>query len=289
MMVDIIIPTFNRCSVLDRAIKSVFHQTFKNYILWVVDDGSTDNTLSILQKWQSIFPPSSMRVIHLPKRRGVSVARNKGIQAGKAYWLAFLDSDDEWKSDKLSTQMQWIKNNPSHYLVHTDEIWIRNGTKLNPKKKHKKKGGRVFIDNLELCRISPSSVIINRSFFNKIGLFKENFLVCEDYELWLRVCSRIEVGFIKTPLLIKYGGHADQLSKKYKAMDEWRVRAMATHLNNPYLTKEEKKQLIFVLQKKCSILLNGYKKHNNYKNMEEIKSIYRSSTSTGISPRLWRS
>ena len=274
MIVDVIIPTFNRSATLDRTLQSVFHQKFKEYILWVVDDGSTDNTSLLLKKWQSLFPTGQMKIISLSNNKGVSTARNLGIKTGQAPWVAFLDSDDEWKKNKLLQQVEWSKKYPRCPLIHTEEIWVRNGKRVNPKKKHKKRGGRIFTHNLPLCCISPSSVIIKRDFLNKIGLFREDFPVCEDYELWLRVTSQTEVGFINTPLLIKYGGHSDQLSKKYKAMDEWRVRALVGHLNNHSLTKEEKQQLLQILTQKCEILLNGYKKHKNYKNQKEIEEIY---------------
>lgn len=274
MIVDVILPTFNRSSTLDRAIRSVFNQEFKKYILWVVDDGSKDNTLPLLKHWQTIFPPGKMNIISQNENKGVSTARNLGIKAGQAPWLAFLDSDDEWNKSKLLQQIEWSKKYPHYPLIHTEEIWIRNGKRVNPKKKHKKTGGRIFSQSLHLCCISPSSVIVKRDFLHKIGLFRENFPVCEDYELWLRITSQVEVGFINTPLVIKHGGHLDQLSKKYIAMDEWRVRALAGHLNNPSITKEEKQQLLQVLIQKCETLLNGYEKHNNYKHQKEIEEIY---------------
>ena len=272
--VDIIIPTFNRSSILDRAIQSVLNQQFKQYILWVVDDGSTDDTPLILKKWQSLFPAQKMRIITLPDNKGVSSARNAGIQMGQAPWLAFLDSDDEWMKEKLSQQMKWAIEHPEHPLIHTEELWIRKGKRVNPKKKHQKKGGRVFINNLDMCRISPSSVMIKREYLNKVGLFREDFPVCEDYELWLRITSQTEVGFVTTPLIIKYGGHPDQLSQKYKVMDEWRVRALTSHLNSSFISKEEKQKLTYILNQKCRILLKGYQKYNNYKNEAEIRKIY---------------
>ena len=273
-MIDVVIPTFNRARFLGRAIRSVFRQTFRQYILWVVDDGSTDNTSPVLNTWQALFPQGQMRVIKLVGNKGVSFARNTGIRAGCAPYLAFLDSDDEWMTDKLARQMEWVKKHPVRPLIHTEEIWIRNGRRVNQKKKHQKKGGRVFMHSLEFCRISPSSAMIKRSFLNSIGLFREDFPVCEDYELWLRVSARAEVGFIKQPLIIKYGGHAGQLSKKYKAVDEWRVRAMALLRDSPFISGEEKQQLIETLRKKCRILLKGYKKHSNFAHFAEIQKIY---------------
>ena len=272
--VDIIIPTFNRAHTLDRALASVKKQDFQNFQLWVVDDGSTDATQTLLKKWRKHFLTGQMHILHNESNRGVSAARNRGIKAGQAPWLAFLDSDDEWLPQKLKQQTEWIKHYPQHLLIHTEEIWIRKGHRVNPKKKHIKKGGRIFSHNLDMCRISPSSVIIQRAFLESVSLFREDFPVCEDYELWLKLCSRTDTGFIKTPLIIKYGGHEGQLSHKYKAMDEWRVRALSEHLNSPFVTQQEQQELIKVLIHKCEILLKGYEKHSNFKNKKEIKTFY---------------
>ena len=273
-MVDIILPVYNRLHPLDRAIASVFHQTRLHFILWVIDDGSSMDLSPVLQKWVPQFPKGQMQILKNNKNNGVSQARNKGILQGRGRWIAFLDSDDEWLNSKLQKQMKHAENHPEHKLIHTNEIWIRRGLRTNQKKIHKKKGGRIFSHNLPMCRISPSSCLIEREFLLKAGLFNESFPVCEDYELWLRLCLKTEVGFIEEPLVIKYGGHPDQLSRKYKAMDEWRVRAMSQHLNNPELQPFEKDMLVSELKKKCEILLKGYKKHKNFKNQEEILKIY---------------
>ena len=272
--VDIIIPTFNRAYTLDRALASVKKQNFQDFQLWIVDDASTDDTLSLLKKWQKHFSTGQMQILQNKNNKGVSATRNKGILAGKAPWLTFLDSDDEWLPNKLEQQIEWSKQHPEHLLIHTEEIWIRNGRRVNPKKKHIKKGGRIFSHNLDMCRISPSSAMIQRAFLESSGLFKESFPVCEDYELWLRLCSRTDTGFIETPLIIKYGGHEGQLSHKYKAMDEWRVRALSEHLNNPFITSSERQELIKTLINKCEILLKGYQKHGNFINEKEIKTLY---------------
>ena len=282
-LIDIVIPTFNRSHTLNRALTSIKKQSFQDFQLWVVDDGSTDDTSILLKKWQKKFYKGQMHILQSQNNQGVSAARNQGIAAGKAPWLAFLDSDDEWLPHKLQQQMKWSTGYPQHMLIHTEEIWIRNGQRVNPKKKHIKKGGRIFSHNLDMCRISPSSAIIQRAFLKSVGLFREDFPVCEDYELWLRVCSQTDTGFIKTPLIIKYGGHEGQLSHKYKAMDEWRVRALSTHLNSPFITQPEQEKLIEVLIHKCQILLNGYQKHGNFRNETEIKTIYQKALNCKIS------
>ncbi|MBU0650624.1 glycosyltransferase, partial [bacterium] len=124
---------------------------------------------------------------HYQKNSGVSSARNKGILLSKGKYLAFLDSDDEWKKNKLKKQIEFFKENPALKICQTDEEWIRNGKWINQKKIHQKKSGWIFEPSLELCLISPSSVIIHKDIFDHIGLFDETLMACEDYDLWLRI------------------------------------------------------------------------------------------------------
>ena len=270
-MVDIIIPSHNRKELLKRAVSSVEKQTFKDWFLWVVDDGSEDGTVESIRKaFKGKFP---FKVISSLKREGVSAARNRGICQGRREWIAFLDSDDEWLPEKLKVQLDYLKENPSFSFVHSNELWFKGGYPFPQKKKHKKEGGRIFARSTGLCCISPSAVLIRRSLLEKVGLFREDFPVCEDYELWLRVTSRFPVGFVEKPLIIKHGGHRDQLSRKYKAMDYWRVKALEPFLRSSLITEEERKIVRKVLIKKCQILLRGYEKHKNLQNRKEVKYI----------------
>lgn len=269
-LVDIVIPTYNRKELLKRAVQSVQNQSYKNWKLFIVDDGSTDGTTnSSYEEQNNIF------ILKLKNNKGVSHARNQGIKQGKADWIAFLDSDDEWLPEKLEKQIKYAQNYPQYPVIHCNEIWFKNGKVFNQKKKHKKQGGRIFIPSVKLCCISPSAVLIKRNLFKTIGLFKENFPVCEDYELWLRITSRYEVGFIDKPLLVKHGGHSDQLSKKYFAMDYWRIKALHPYLKDRNLFQEEKQELKKTLLAKCEILLKGYTKHKNFKDQKEIEKIYK--------------
>lgn len=267
-LVDIVIPTYNRKELLKRAVQSVQNQSYKNWKLFIVDDGSTDGT-------KNISYGKKINIITSKNNRGVSHARNQGIKHGKADWIAFLDSDDEWLPEKLEKQIKYAKNHPQYPLIHCNEVWFKNGKTFNQKKKHKKQGGRIFIPSVKLCCISPSAVLIKRSLFKTTGLFKESFPVCEDYELWLRITSRYNVGFIDEPLLIKHGGHKDQLSKKYFAMDYWRVKALIPYLKDNNLSQEERETLKKILLAKCKILLKGYTKHKNFKDQKEIETIYK--------------
>lgn len=275
---SVIIPSFNRKYCIARAIDSVLSQTRLPDEILIVDDGSTDGTYLYLQETYQNHPLSSRIFIFKTENKGVSAARNFAIQQSKIndvdHYFHFLDSDDEWLNHKIEMQESFLLAHPQIKLVHGEEIWIRNSVRVNPMKKHKKFGGRIFIPSLALCLISPSAVCIHQSIFKEIGNFDESFIVCEDYELWLRICSRMEVGFLETAMIKKYGGHEDQLSKKYIAMDYWRIKAMFQHIDSPFINAEERQSLKEQILKKSEILCKAYIKHNNMQNYEEIHGIF---------------
>ncbi|MDB2426101.1 glycosyltransferase family 2 protein [bacterium] len=270
--VNIVIPTFNRLKALQRAVLSVLNQSFTDWELTIVDDGSTDST----DRWvQDSLEPELKKKLHYIKSEnfGVSHARNLGIKRSSSPLTAFLDSDDQWEPSKLSQQILYLKQNPQIKIVHTNEQWIRNNKPVVQKKEHAKSGGFIFNKCTQLCLIGPSTVVIHQDIFEEVGLFDESLTVCEDYDLWLRIAKKYEIGFLKEALTIKHGGHEDQLSFQYKAMDYWRVKALKKHINCPELNKESQDLLLNTLNKKCEILLKGYQKHNNMKNYNEVQRI----------------
>ena len=265
--VDIIIPTYNRKAFLKRAVRSVYEQTYKDWNLIIVDDGSTDETS--LEDYGS-----QTQLFRLLENKGVSFARNYGIKKSSAKWLAFLDSDDEWKASKLEKQMQLLQEHPSAKWLHCNELWIRNQKMIHQKKHHKKTGDRIFDRCVSLCCVSPSTVVIKRELFKELGFFREDFPVCEDYELWLRLSASYSILFLEEALSIKHGGHLDQLSFKFKAMDYWRVKALLPFLKDQRLSVEEKQKVRESLLTRTRLLLKGYKKHKNFKDQDEIQNIY---------------
>ena len=267
--VSIIIPTYNRVAFLRRALHSIENQSHPSGEIIVVDDGSTDKTGTLVK---TEFP--GVKYIY-QQNLGVSAARNAGILNSKGHWLAFLDSDDEWFPTKLGKQLGLIAKDSSIRVCHTEEIWIRNGTRVNPMKKHAKSGGWIFDHCLAMCMISPSSVIIHRSVFEKAGLFDETLPACEDYDLWLRITSLYPVSFINEPLIIKYGGHDDQLSRKYWGMDRFRIKALKKILNQGELSLEDENAARKILVKKARIYLNGARKRNRLDEVEYYQSLCR--------------
>ena len=212
-LISVIIPTFNRVDVLYRSIYSVLRQTYHDIEIIVVDDGSTDPTRDLVL---SIVDDRTMYVQQ--KHSGVSAARNTGISASSGKLIAFLDSDDEWRPDKLERQLELYDGN-DYFVCHTDELWLRDGQVVNQKNFHKKQGGCFFERALDRCLISPSSVLISRSLLDKAGCFDENLPAAEDYDLWLRITAFYPVTFVDKPLVIKHGGRMDQLSVTTQAID----------------------------------------------------------------------
>ncbi len=258
MDITVIIPTHNRAHTLERALRSVFDQTRAPTEVLVVDDGSTDHTEGLIR---TRFP--DCRYIR-QQNRGVSHARNRGIRASRGPWIAFLDSDDEWLPDKLAAQVRALAGRPDYRICHTEEIWIRKGVRVNAMKKHAKSGGRIFRKCLPLCVISPSSVILQRSLLDEIGLFDEDLPACEDYDLWLRICARYPVLFLEHPMIIKHGGHRDQLSRRYWGMDRFRIQALEKIMEAPELSPGDQLAVTNMLIHKTGILALGARKRQNW-------------------------
>ena len=255
-LVSVIIPVHNRYEQLTRSVESVLSQSFSDYELIIVDDGSDDSLVSYISALQISYPQK----IHLISiaNKGVSVARNTGIKRARGEYIAFLDSDDLWIKDKLDIQIEYMKSNEVS-VCQTEEQWIRHEKRVNPMRKHKKRNGHIFFDCLPLCIVSPSAVVIRRDVFNQVGLFDENMPVVEDYDLWLRICLDYPIHLIPNQLIKKYGGHADQLSRRYWGMDRFRIYSMRKLLRqyNPKLNSFKKAALYWWISQKSSILSTG--------------------------------
>ena len=249
--ISVIVPTFNRRLQLERALRSVFAQTLQPHEVIVIDDGSSDDTYAMLQ---SKYP--QVRYV-FQENQGVSKARNKGISLAKYPWMAFLDSDDEWLPEKLQRQIAVLQQYPQYLLCHSEEIWIRRGKRVNAMDKHRKYGGYIYDKCLPLCAISPSSVVIHRELFEHVGLFDESLPACEDYDLWLRICNEHPVLYIDTPLIVKYGGHDDQLSRRYWGMDRFRIQALLKILKERPLSESNYQMTVAMLKEKCAIYIKG--------------------------------
>ena len=266
--VTVILPSWNRADWLKKSIDSVLEQTFRDFELIVVDDASTDSTQEILTSYSG-----KIRSITFEKNLGVSAARNAAVKNCDSEWIAFLDSDDFWHPHKLQKQIAQTVIRAECPIHFTDEIWIRNGVRVNPKKKHQKLEGWIFKPSLELCLMSPSTVLLRRELFDVHGLFDETLPICEDYDLWLRLTAQHQVALLNEKLMTRHGGHADQLSRSDWGIDRYRVQSIIKILKTEKLRPEDRSAAIVVLRKKCEIIINGFRKRGKLQEIERYEKI----------------
>lgn len=253
--VSVIIPTYNRRDFVREAIASVCAQTYRDFELIVVDDGSTDGTARIVEEFRQGRAHAVQYIFQT--NQGVSAARNHGVVRSSGALLAFLDSDDVWQPEKLAAQIVFFNAQPAAQICQTQEVWLRRGVRVNPRHKHRKSGGDIFSRSLELCLVSPSAVMMQRTLFERMGGFDEQLPACEDYDLWLRIAALLRVDLIDIPLVIKRGGHADQLSHQFWGMDRFRVIALRKLLDSGILSQPQRLATTSMLHKKCRILTHG--------------------------------
>ncbi len=266
-LISIIIPVYNRSETVGAAIESVLEQTYRHYEIIIVDDGSTDATAEALKAY------ADRATVITREHSGPSAARNSGIGASHGEYIALLDSDDIWLPKKLETQVSFFLEHPEIKVCQTEEIWLRNGVRVNPMKKHKKHSGWIFKQCLPLCIVSPSAVMVHKSVFQHVGLFDETMQACEDYDLWLRIAPHYAIYLIEEPLIVKHGGHPDQQSRTVPNLDKLRIKALCKILEEGALSTDLRTAAHHELEKKCRIYGNGCLKHgketegNHYKQL----------------------
>jgi glycosyltransferase involved in cell wall biosynthesis len=268
VLASVIIPTFNRRAVLCEAVASVCAQCGADSECIVVDDGSTDGSAEALEREFG----ARIRVVR-SVNRGVAAARNLGVAHSRGELIGFLDSDDLWLPGKLAAQVAFFTAHPEAQICQTDEIWMRNGAQVNPCAHHRKPSGDIFTASLRLCLVSPSAVMLRRSLFARHGGFDEGLPACEDYDLWLRIARDTAVWLIEQPLVIKRGGHADQLSRRFWGMDRFRVAALVRLLAEGHLTATQRAATIHVLREKCAILVQGATRRGRLDEAERYRAL----------------
>ena len=208
--VSVIIPTYNRANLVAKAIKSVLSQTYQDFEIIVIDDGSTDNTEEIIRGFKD------KRVKYIKKykeNKGSSVARNIGIKVARGKYIALLDSDDEWLPEKLDKQIKVIKNEfPEVGVVCSWSYNIDKKGNYISKRYLPKKDGYIYEDLLSTNPISVPTVLIKKECFNRVGLFDDLLNAQEDWDMWIRIAKYYRFALIKVPL-VKYRLHPNQISK----------------------------------------------------------------------------
>lgn len=205
--VSVIIPTYNRASLIPRALDSVLSQTFKDYEIVVIDDGSVDNT-------QEVIKPYWDRIKYVrQKNGGISAARNRGIQESTGKYIAFLDSDDYWAPEKLEIQAGILDQNPKIGIVYVRmPIVNEHGQILGMKPNGV--SGKNFQELLRVWGDLPtSSVMTRRECFDRLGMFDENLPPMEDIDMWIRIAHDYELHEIEGKTLAYYWRHDHQITQ----------------------------------------------------------------------------
>jgi glycosyltransferase involved in cell wall biosynthesis len=254
-MISVIIPTYNRSQFLAEAVESVLAQSVfqsrkYSFEIIIIDDGSTDDTRKVVEKFSG-----PINYYYQP-HQGVSRARNHGLEKAKGEFIAFLDSDDLWLPEKIKLQMNVMENLPHLMGCTTEEIWLRRGKRVNPREKHRKYSGWIFPHALPLCILSLSASLFRRQVFEEIGTFDESLPACEDYDFSLRYSLRYPLHLIDRPLIIKRGGHHDQLSRQFWGLDRFRLQALLKLLALN-LTQEQAFLVRQEILKKARIVRDG--------------------------------
>jgi glycosyltransferase involved in cell wall biosynthesis len=204
--VSVIIPAYNSERFIGQAIESVLGQTYSKVEVVVVNDGSTDSTAKIVQKFCG-----SGRLNYIEQHnKGVSSARNMGIRNSAGELIAFLDHDDCWFPKKLESQVAFILANPHIPWIHSNAHVDFNGSRRIVCWDAGVQGNS-FKDLFARNRIILSTVLLRRDCLETVGLFNERFGGAEDYELWLRLAIRFPLGYIDEVLAL-YRVHDSNLS-----------------------------------------------------------------------------
>lgn len=217
--ISVIIPTYNREQMIGRAIRSVLSQTYEDYEIIVVDDGSTDHTENVVEQ----IADERIRYIRLEHNYGAGYARNIGIRESRHDYIAFLDSDDEWKRFKLELQMQRMQELPEEvglvYCRMSGEHGDGSGRFCIPSYGYDRSflEGDMFPFLLRRNVIGTPSMLIRRACLEQTGGFKESLRCVEDYELVLRIARNWQIGFVDEELVEI---HKTEGSLTYRGQDQ---------------------------------------------------------------------
>lgn len=243
-VISVIIPAYNAEEYIEETIQSVLDQAYSNIEILVIDDGSSDNTLQILEKYKSKLKISTQ------KNMGVSKARNTAVGNASGKWIAFVDSDDIWPPEKLSEQIEQIKN---ENWSHTNSVYFGHNQDGTTKRSDltPQFGGNVFNHLITDNFITTSTVLIKRSTFLEYGGFDESLKALEDWKLWLEVSLKEPLNY-NPSVLCKYRVTPGSTSRKARE-----VLPLHIQLINSIFEKHENK-IKYGYNLKNKALYNSY-------------------------------
>lgn len=261
-MVSVIIPTYNRANLIERAIRSVQCQTYEDFEIIVVDDGSTDGTKEVVQG----IDDERIKYIKSPVNRGQANARNIGIRRAKGKYIAFQDSDDVWLSEKLEKQVKVLEQADETVGMVYTMFQYQNGQENDARPYPPKelsldiKRGFIFPHLFAGNLVGMPTVLIRREIIDKVGMFDTKFSCLEDYEWVLRIAKRYQVEIVEEVLVHTYFTNSSVSSSKleeakvccqiilmykkeierYHAKEDmlWRIRSIGAKIGAEQLVEE---------------------------------------------------
>ncbi len=204
--VSVIIPVYNAGKTIREALDSVLAQTYRDFELIIVNDGSTDDSDAVIHRY--ITDGRGDITCVAQKNKGAAAARNAGIRIARGELIAFLDADDLWDTDKLKTAVDALEARPEAMMVFSDMRHSVDGKMIHASYLHERgyrhvSSGQVYDNLLKENFIFTPTVVMRKSVFATIGYFDESLKIAEDYDLWLRVARDHEVLFVDRPLVTR--------------------------------------------------------------------------------------
>jgi len=224
-LVSVIVPVYNRAHLVTETVTSILGQTYRNIEIILINDGSTDDSLAIIQALQLEYP-DVIRIID-QENQGQTIARNQGIKKALGKYIAFLDSDDLWVPDKLELQIPLFAEGVGLVYGGVEMINEHGETKsfdsCDPAIQ-----GNIYPQLLVRNRMTGGSVVVLREALNMVGLFDSEFKAAENWDLWLRICREYQARLVNKPV-VKYRLHQNNMSKDVLLMQDAKRQIMAKH------------------------------------------------------------
>jgi glycosyltransferase involved in cell wall biosynthesis len=270
--VSVIIPTYHRAFIVRQSIDSVLQQTYRDYEIIVVDDGSTDDTREVLKSYGD-----KIRYDY-KANGGISSARNRGLEIAGGDYVAFLDSDDFWKPEKLQKQMTFFEANPEYGMVATrclTNTVDRNFTTVSINKRRRYgKSGWVYKDLFYRNFIRTSSVVVRRECFDQLGVFDESLPRCEEIDMWLRIAKKYPIGFINDILTVYTRRPIEIRQDSIKGRKNW-IRVLEKNYDQDLIPRAMyNKRMARIYAHMAENLLKKGKRQEGEKLLQQTLSLY---------------
>lgn len=259
MLVTVIIPTYNSAQYLSAAVESVLQQTFKDFELLIIDDGSKDNTSELAKTFSD-----KVRYIY-QENAGVSEARNHGIKVSKGKYVAFLDADDTWLPTKLEKQIDALRNNSEYKFCFSDFVGVNQN--LQP---IEMKRGRLVDSAIKDLLLrgnvvgSICTVLCERELFDKVGGFDPKLSQCADWDMWIRIATLTDFLFIDEQL-VTYRQHDSNMSRNAILLEQDSLSVLEKGFSMDGVPKEIKNKRRVAFARNYMVLAGTYYHSKLYK------------------------